>query len=271
MCLIATKLNGRWLEWSLSNVSWNNECHHSKTSMNLSCTSAVCARQNSAVLGHSVPSDYINSGNYQGFGSNHSWGQKGNSPQLIATIPWFGKSLYLFWAQPWWGFLGGTGGFQALLAVFMYPRWQRTGLVPCVFPVLNLHRGANPTGKQSSWGKQQFSCSLQKRGRFSDRALAAKPSFVLPVRKLLPGVWSAHFSKRALAKCGIKGILIVIIASTCPLKYNSKYHLKPQPQSGNGVCFWSNATTWAVSVTSWGLFCMRHSSDVEVKCWHPIP
>lgn len=120
-------------------------------------------------------------------------------------------------------------------------------------------------------GNSKFSCSLQKGGRFSDRALAAKPSFVLQVREQLPVVWSAHFSERALAKCGIKGILIVIITSTCPLKYNPKYHLKPQPQSGNGVCFSSNATTWAVSVTSWGLFCIRHCSDVEVKGWHLVP
>lgn len=137
-------------------------------------------------------------------------------------------------------FLGEIGGFQVLLAVSMYTKWQRTGLVPCVFPALNLHRGANRIGKPEETeqqGKQQFSCSLKKRCRFSDTALAAKPSFVLQVRKLLPGVWSAHFSKRALAKCGIKGILIVIITSTCPLKYNSKYHLNPQPQSGNGVCF----------------------------------
>lgn len=165
---------------------------------------------------------------------------------------------------------GGAGGFQGLPTVIvqMYLKGWRAHLVPAVFPALNLHRGANPTGKSRAAGKSTGYSSLQKRSGFSDRALAAKWSFVLQARKLFPVVWSSHFRKRALAKYGIKDILIVIITSTCPLKHNSKYQLKPHTPGGNGARTWFDATTWAVSVTSWGQFCMSSCSAIEVKGLH---
>lgn len=167
-------------------------------------------------------------------------------------------------------FLGGVWGFQALPTVMvqMCLKGWRAGLVPGVFPALNLHGGANPTWKSWAAWKSMVYSSQQTRGRFSDRVLAAKPGFLLQVRKLLPVVWSSHLRKRALAKYGIKDILIVVITSTCPLKYNSKYRLKPHTPGGNGVRFWFGTMTWALSVTSWELVCMRCYSDTDVKSLH---
>lgn len=125
--------------------------------MNISYTSAVsdrCAQQNSAVLVLLVPFvtlivgtirvlEQITLGDKNAMLPTHSQ----SSPILEVDCSEHSHGV---------SFLEGAGGFQALLAVSIYPRRQRTDLVPYVFPALNLHRGANPIGKAGKQGKQQF-------------------------------------------------------------------------------------------------------------------
>lgn len=67
----------------------------------------------------------------------------------------------------------------------MYLKGPIADSVQGALPSLNLHGRANPRGKSWAAGKSTVYSSLRKRGRFSDRLLAVKPSFILQARKLL--------------------------------------------------------------------------------------
>lgn len=102
MYLIGTKVNEGWLEWSLLNVSWDNECHHSQTNMNISYTSAVsdrCAQQNSAVMVLLVPFVTLIVGTIRVLEQITLGDKKSNAPNSQSEFPNFGS--WLLWAQPW--------------------------------------------------------------------------------------------------------------------------------------------------------------------------